>query len=110
MLTFNYQSSFVRYFLSSSQVLFNNNLLIFLIALISLIIIINTCKKNLQNILLIILIIMSNVQLSIYHKYYDPLLDLFFTLFRFNLKNIDLKSYLIFFCYNFSFLLISIIY
>ena len=53
------------------------------------------CKKfYLNNLFLIFLLIISNPQLTIYHKYYDPLvLILIFTLFNFEIKNEFFKSF-----------------
>lgn len=85
-------------FLHLSNFLFKNNLLFYLISLYSIILMFKFCSQNINNLFLIIIIFISNPQLSIYHKYYDPLIIfLIFTLFKvdfktsfFNLKNISL--------------------
>ena len=52
-------------------------------------------KKDLKNIILFSIIILSNIQNTIYHKYYDPLiLILFFTILNFEfLKDFFKKKY-----------------
>ena len=61
--------------------LFDNAYLFFVISLISILLIINILKINFNNILLLLILILSNPQLTIYHKYYDPLLLILFFLF-----------------------------
>ena len=74
-------------FLHLSNFLFKNNLLFYLISLYSLILIFKFCSQKFDNLFLIIIIFISNPQLSIYHKYYDPLIIfLIFTLFNINFK------------------------
>ena len=68
-------------------------------------------RKNIDNILVLLIIILTNPQLTIYHKYYDPLLIfLIFTIFDlkfskkyFNIKNIVVLNlfYLIFLIFIF---------
>ncbi len=85
-------------FLHLSNFLFQNNFLFYLISLYSMILIFKFCNKKFDNLFLIMIILISNPQLSIYHKYYDPLIIfLIFTLFNidfkksfFNFKNISL--------------------
>ena len=61
-----------------------HNYLFYLISITSLIVIGVTFKFNSNNILLFLILILSNPQLTIYHKYYDPLLIvLYFLLFEF---------------------------
>ena len=83
-----------------SNFLFGNNLIFFCISIYSILFIFLLFKpvKNLNNFLILFLLLISNPQLSIYHKYYDPLLlFLFFTIFEININ----KDY-----FNFSNILI----
>lgn len=89
---FNYSINFTGggIFFKISYLLFNNQYLFFLITFLSITFILSVFKINYNNILIFIILILSNPQLTIYHKYYDPLLIiLFFTLFNFNF---DIKS------------------
>ena len=95
-------------FLHLSNFLFKNNLLFYVISLYSIIFIFKFCNQAKDNLFLIIIIFLSNPQLSIYHKYYDPLiLVLIFTLFRidfektfFKFKNISIiYLFLLFFLF-----------
>ena len=100
MLTFNYSLNFSGggIFLHLSHFLFKNNLLFYLISLFSILIVFRLCNHNLNNFFIIIIVFLSNPQLSIYHKYYDPLIIfLIFTLLNiklnksfFNYKNISI--------------------
>ena len=98
--TFDYKLSYTGggIFLHLSNFLFKNNLLFYVISLYSIIFIFKFCNQAKDNLFLVIIIFLSNPQLTIYHKYYDPLiLLLIFTLFRidfersfFNLKNVSI--------------------
>ena len=100
MLTFNYNLNFTGggIFLHLSDFLFKNNLLFYLISFFSILIVYRLCSYNLNNFIIIIIVFLSNPQLSIYHKYYDPLIIfLIFTLLNvklsssfFNYKNISI--------------------
>ncbi len=100
MLTFNYSLNFSGggIFLHLSHFLFKNNLLFYLISLFSILIVFRLSNHNLNNFFIIIIVFLSNPQLSIYHKYYDPLIIfLIFTLLNiklnksfFNYKNISI--------------------
>ena len=68
-------------FFKLSYYLFNNNILFLFISLISILTILNYFKHNFNNILLFVILVVSNPQLTIYHKYYDPLLLFLFFLF-----------------------------
>ena len=75
-----------------------NSYLFFLIVFISFLLIVNFFKINLNNLLLFFVLIISNPQLTIYHKYFDPLLILLFFLcfdFRFNIEKIINNNLLI---------------
>ncbi len=95
LFSFNYNPNFSGggFFFKLSQFIFGNNLLLFLVSIFSISAIINFTKHNIYNGLIIVLLIISNVQFSIYHKYYDPLLFiLFFSIFDMNLNKINIKK------------------
>ena len=101
LLFFNYQINFTGggIIFKLSYILFDNLYLFSIFSLISLIIIVTFFKLNTNNILLFIVLIISNPQLTIYHKYYDPLLLLLFLLsfdFKFNLTEYLNKKLLIY--------------
>ena len=101
VLFFNYQVSFTGggIIFKLSHVLFNNSYLFYLFSFISLIIIFTFFKSNTNNLLIFIVLIISNPQLTIYHKYYDPLLILLFLLsfeFKFNIAEYLNKKLLIY--------------
>ena len=109
---FDYSSEFTGggVFFQLSNFLFSNNYLFYLISFFSIFLFFIISKKEFSNFLLITLIILSNVQNSIYHKYYEPMfMILIFTLFKnfeFN-KFFSKKSnfYILYlFCFCFIFL------
>ena len=114
MLTFNYNLDFSGggIFLHLSHFLFKNNLLFYLISLFSILIVFKLCNHNLNNFFIILIVFLSNPQLSIYHKYYDPLIIfLIFTLLNikisssfFNYKNISIFYIFYIFYLSLSFL------
>ena len=80
---FNYQTNFTGggVFFQLSNFFFNNNYFFYLISFISLMLLGNFSRNNINNFLVFFLLILSNIQNTIYHKYYDPIiLILFFTL------------------------------
>ena len=90
-------------FFKISYYLFKNNILFYILSFCSLIIIISLCKENFDNFLIILLLILSNVQFSIYHKYYDPLLFiLLFSILDIKLNNFKLENIKITYFYIFS--------
>ena len=112
---FDYKSTFSGggIFFKLSNVLFNNNILFFLLSFLSIYSIINIFKNNLFNFLIFFLLLASNLQLSIYHKYYDPLfVILIFTILSTQI-NFEImkkfKSQLIILLYFSSFLIIGFI-
>ncbi len=80
---FNYSPKYTGggIFFRLSYYLFQNPYLFFGISFISLIVILNTFKLNFNNFFLLAILIISNPQLTIYHKYFDPLLIILFFLF-----------------------------
>ncbi len=80
---FNYVTNYTGggIFFQFSNFIFNNNYFFYLICFISLVLIGFLSFNNLNNFLVFFILIISNIQNTIYHKYYDPLvLILFFTL------------------------------
>ena len=91
---YDYQYSGGGIFFKLSYYLFHNNLLFYLIAFASLIIIFSTFNYKLDNFLIIIILLLGNPQITVYHKYYDPmLLILFFTLLNINIDFNKIKKF-----------------
>ena len=90
---FNYQVAFTGggIFFALSHLLFDNNYLFFIISFFSIGFVYYISSLDSKNFYLLILLIMSNLQNSIYHKYYEPLIMImFFTLF----SNVDASNFL----------------
>jgi len=109
---FNYSNEYTGggFFFKLSNEIFGNSYLFFLIVFISFLLIVSLFQLNINNFLLFFLLIISNPQLTIYNKYYDPLLMLLFFLcfdFKFNMKKIINNNLLINF-YVFYFFLFMI--
>ena len=111
---FNYQNDFTGggIFFKISNFLFKNNILFFFISGVSIFIIYKIFNNSKLNFLIIFLLLLNNPQLTIYHKYYDPLLlILFLTLFEINFKKQNLfskKTINIFYLFSLFFLALSI--
>ncbi len=98
------------FFFHLSLLLFDNNLIFYFFSFFSLFIIAYFILSNLNNTILYVLLILSNIQNTIYHKYYDPLvMILFFLLFVHFLpeKFLSYKKNLVF-LYLFYLLFISL--
>lgn len=78
--TYSYSYTGGGIFFKLSYFFFGNMYFFFLIVFLSFIFLMIVFKKNLNNLLLFAILIFSNPQLTIYHKYYDPLLILLFLL------------------------------
>ena len=111
---FNYKIEFTGggIFFKISNFLFGNNLVFFGISIYSILFIFLLFRplKNLNNFLILFLLLISNPQLSIYHKYYDPLLlFLFFTIFeiKINKDYFDFRNILILNVFCISFLVMN---
>jgi len=75
------------FFHKVSNILFENNYLFFFSTFFSILIIYILIDKKFNNYLLLIILILYNPQLTIYIKYFDPLIFMIFlTLFDFDLK------------------------
>jgi len=100
-------------FFQISNFFFNNNYFFFLICIFSFFTIINIFKIDKINILIIFLLLLSNPQYTIYHKYYDPLMLILFSLIfelKINENNLfNYRSILLFYLYNVSFLIMNFI-
>ena len=90
-------------FFQFSQFTLGNNLIFYFFCFISLITLVYFSLNNFNNFLIFALLIISNIQNTIYHKYYDPLiLILFFTLLNTSLAKLFLNTKKIFyFLYSF---------
>ena len=98
---FDYQINFTGggIFFQVSNIFFNNNFLFYFISFISLIILYFFSRNKFGNFLIFFLLIISNIQNTIYHKYYDPLIMiLFFSLISIpeSLKFFDKKKNILF--------------
>ena len=97
-------------FFKFTNIFFNNNYLFYFIAFVSFYFIYQKFM-NWNNFLIIFILILSNPQLTIYHKYYDPLLTiLFFTIFKINLdkKYFNLKNLSILYLFYSMFIIASV--
>ena len=75
------------FFHKASNIILGNNYLFFMFSILSILIIYSIIERNFNNYLLLIILILFNPQLTIYLKYFDPLIFiLFLTLFDFDLK------------------------
>ena len=89
IIFFNYSINYTGggIFFQVSNVIFDNNIFFYIVTFFSLLVLINFSAENLNNFLIFIILIISNIQNTIYHKYYDPLvLILFFTLLNTSLN------------------------
>ena len=91
------------FFFQISTVLFQNNLIFYFFSFLSLLLLAYFIRDNFNNFLIFILLIISNIQNTIYHKYYDPLvLVLFFTILNTNFSSSFFKKkYNVFYVYAF---------
>ena len=83
---FNYQFNYTGggVFFISSYLLFDNNYLFYIGSFFFIGFVAYIASLNLNNLFLLILIVISNIQNTIYHKYYEPMiLIIFFTLIKY---------------------------
>jgi len=106
MYFFNYQISYTGggFFFQLSNLFFNNNYLFFLLSFFSISLVIYLSFLNSKNFLLLLLLFLSNIQNSIYHKYYEPMIVImFFTLLQnVNAENFFKKKINLIYLYIFS--------
>ena len=90
-------------FFQISNYFFYNNYFFYFVSLISIFILCLFSNNNLNNFLIFCILVISNLQNTIYHKYYDPLiLIIFFTIISSYLsKNFLIKKNNIFYLYFF---------
>ena len=89
MIFFNYSLNYTGggLFFQISNLIFENNYFFYLIAFFSLLVLFYLSSIDINNFLIFLILIISNIQNTIYHKYYDPLiLILFFTLINSSLN------------------------
>ena len=111
---FNYSGNYSGggIFFKISHFFIGNNILFYFFSIISLIVIIELIKINFDNFIIIFLLILSNVQFSIYHKYYDPFLFiLLFSILDIKLNVIKINNIKMSYFYTFSsiFLILNLI-
>ena len=114
LLLFDYVVSFTGggFFFQFSNLVLGNNFIFYFFSLISLIILTNFLKYKIHNFLLYSLLILSNIQNTIYHKYYDPLVMIIFFLMTFHflpekfLSN--KKNLILLYLFYFSYILLRI--
>jgi len=112
---FNYKVEYTGggIFYHLSNALLGNNYLFYLLCLISFIYLLSIFLSNIDNFVIFIILILSNPQLTIYHKYYDPLIFILtLTIYKLNLdikKIIKNKNLTIFYIFNLFFLIINIV-
>ena len=116
---FNYQTNFTGggIFFQLSQILFDNNILFYFISFFTVLYLCYFASLNKINLSLILIIVFSNVQNTIYHKYYEPFfIIIIFLLFQnLNFDNFFSKKINIYYIYIMSlfyifFRIIKIIY
>ncbi len=108
---YNYLFTGGGFFFKASYFLSKNNYIFYFICFFSIFYLVNICKYNFENFFLILLLLLSNPQYTIYHKYYDPLLLIIFSLlFNLNLnkkKLFNYRSIIIFYLHIGSFLILN---
>ena len=77
---FDYQLNYTGggIFFQISNIFFKNNILFYFISFLSLILLFSFSRNNFDNFLVFLILIISNIQNTIYHKYYDPLIMILF--------------------------------
>ena len=104
---FNYQLSYTGggVFFILSNLLFDNNYLFYIGSIFFISFVLYIASLNLNNFSLLALLIISNIQNTIYHKYYEPMiLIMFFTLIKYpEVENLLKKKKNILYLYLLSF-------
>jgi hypothetical protein len=104
---FDYQLSYTGggVFFILSNLLFNNNYLFYIGSIFFISFVLYIASLNLNNFFLLALLIISNIQNTIYHKYYEPMiLIMFFTLIKYpEVENLLKKKKNILYLYLLSF-------
>ena len=98
-------------FFKISFFLFKNNYLFYFISFVSLFFLSIIFSNKFENYFIFLLLILSNPQISIYHKYYDPfLIILLFSLLEIELKRFQfkkIKNNIVIYLYFLGFLIVS---
>ena len=81
-------------FLHISQFIIKNNLILFIVFIFSIFTFKASKLMNFNNVLLFVCLVLYNLQVSIYHKYFDPLLLFIFLFLISNLKINNQKFFL----------------
>ena len=101
------------FFFQLSQILLNNNIILFFVCFFSITTFLYMLKLEFNNFLIFIIMVLTNVQNSIYHKYYEPMIVIiFFTLFaNLNFRNFfkNKRSLLVLYVYSLGFILLRLI-
>ena len=95
LIFFDYLMKFTGggFFFQFSNYLIKNNFIFYFFSFCSLTLLAYFIRNNINNFLILSLLIFSNIQNTIYHKYYDPLIMiLFFTVFSSSLPNEFFKN------------------
>ncbi len=112
---FDYSMEFTGggFFFQLSNFVFKNNLFFYFFAFLSLLVIVNFFKYSFYNILLYTLLILSNIQNTIYHKYYDPFVMILFFLMTIHFLPekflLNKKNLIILYVFYFSYILLRIL-
>ena len=101
------------FFFQISNYLIKNNSIFYFFSFISLLVLGYFTRNNLNNLIIFLLLILSNIQNTIYHKYYDPLIMIiFFTIFNssFSYKFLNRKINLLYLYFFYSIFIIMRIF
>ena len=109
---FDYQLNYTGggIFFQISNIFFKNNILFYFISFLSLILLFTFSRNNFDNFLVFLILIISNIQNTIYHKYYDPLIMiLFFSIITIpeSLKFFDKRKNILFIYSFYSFYILA---
>ena len=109
---FDYQLNYTGggIFFQISNIFFKNNILFYFISFLSLILLFSFSRNNFDNFLVFLILIISNIQNTIYHKYYDPLIMiLFFSIITIpeSLKFFDKRKNILFIYSFYSFYILA---
>ena len=89
------------FFYKISNMLFGNNIIFYISSIIAIISIYLLLEKNFYNYILLFILIIYTPQLTIYNKYYDPLVLIVFSiLINFNFENHFFKKIISFYNYT----------
>ena len=115
VINFNYNPNYTGggIFYKFSDYLFNSNYFFYIFALLGIYLIIQTASISFDNFLIMLIIFISNPQITVYHKYYDPLIIIILFLLlniKIDFDNKNSRKYFIFIYIYFSLFLITNIF